>query len=154
MCHNAVRFWPKKKAKHTGTLSASLAAVVTDVFNDAITNTVEVGFEEYGRWLDMRKIDPAAGGEAYLEALAKWLMDKGLYQRRLARYLEKRGLVQADKNALKNMAWAVAKKRDQRPRARRWYNKSKGAIDDLFNAIAADLPQVVLDQLKSSFKPQ
>ena len=143
----------RRKYRHTGDLGDSLAAIVTDVFGDAVTNTLELGFWEYGRWIDMRNLSPAGGGEQYLNELAKWIQDKGLYSKLLAGYLERRQLVQADKNALQNIAFAIARSRAAKtPRQRGWYAKSsQGAINTLYNDIAAGLPDIVIEQLKAQF---
>lgn len=143
----------RRKFQHTGDLADSLASSVTEVFGGALTNTVEIGFMDYGRWIDMKGLAPAEGGGQYIEDLAKWVVDKGLYPKLLAGYLERRGLQQAGKSALNDIAWSIARTRATRaPKRRAWYAKSSaGAVGDLFNIIAADMPTEVLSALKKQF---
>ena len=144
----------KKRAKVSGELISSLQYALTQVTSGAVTNTIEIAFAEHGRFVDIKKLKPAAGGEDYLAELAKFIVEKGLYQKMVQRYIETRKLRKAPPNVLQNLAWAMAKKRAERtPKRTKWYaSSSTGAVSDLFNRVAAGLPDIIIKELKHGFE--
>lgn len=144
----------KRGSKATGQLISSLQFALTQATSGAVTNTIEIAFNESGRFIDMKRLKPSEGGDEYIAALAKWIVDKGLYEKMVQRYIETRKLRKAPANVLQNLAWAMAKKRAERtPKRTKWYaSSSTGAVSDLFNRVAAGLPDIIIKELKKGFE--
>lgn len=144
----------RRRTKATGQLIASMEYALTQVASGAVTNVIELAFEEYGRYVDMKKLKPAGGGTEYIAALAQWIVDKGLYEKMVQQYIETRKLRKPPANVLQNLAWAMAKKRAERtPKRTKWYAASStGAVSDLFNRVAAGLPDIIITELKKGFE--
>ena len=142
----------KRGINASGELIRSMEYAAVQVFNQAITNTIEIAFDEHGRYVDMRRLNVPEGGVDYIQNLAAWIVKKGLYDRFVQGYIQRRKLKKAPPSVLNNMAWAIAIKRRKTRRPRAWYNKSKSAaITDLFNQVAAGMPQLVSDEIKKGF---
>jgi len=70
-----------------------------------------------------------------------------------ANYLRKRKTKTLPPNILTQLAWSVAISRVARVKRRRqWYNKSKSAaITELYNQVAANLPERIAQEIKKAF---
>ena len=147
-----VAFLRSRGIKASGDLERSLAAEVTDAVK-AEGIAILIGFEEYGRIVDMRRFNPPEGGGDYLLALQDWIRRKGLEQKFVQGYMRKRNLKRPPERVLTYIAWGIARKRfDGKYRRRRWYNKSKSAaITELFRDVAANMPEQVAQQIKDQF---
>ncbi len=142
----------KRGINASGELIRSMEYAAVQVFNQAITNTIEVAFDEHGRYVDMKRLNVPDGGVDMIQNIASWIVKKGLYDRFVQGYIQRRKLKKAPPSVLNNMAWAIAIKRRKTRRSRAWYNKSKSAaITDLFNQVAAGMPQLVSDEIKKGF---
>lgn len=143
----------RKGIKASGALISSLESEVTQTLQQAALVKIEIAFEPYGRYLDMKNLHAPAGGDDYLKALQEWIEKKGFRQKWTNRFMAQRHLKTVPPDILSRLAWAVAVSRRQRvKRARKWYNKPKQAsITELYNLVAADLPQLVADEIKKAF---
>jgi hypothetical protein len=144
----------KRRAVATNALVDSMGYALQQVAEGAVTNIIQLGFEEHGRYIDMRRLDPADGGVAYINALAKFIVDKGLYAKFVQQYITRYRLRTPPENVLQKLAWAMAKSRAARSKRRTpWYAKSSaGAVSDLYNRVATGMPEIIMQQLKQQFK--
>jgi hypothetical protein len=146
-----IAFLRSRKISATGDLTNSLAYEVTaGVKSEGVA--LLMAFEEYGRIIDMRRFNPPEGGGDYLMALQDWIRRKGLEQKFIRGYMRRRKLKKVPERVLTYIAWGIARKRfEGKYRRRRWYNKSKSrAISELFQDIAANMPELVAEQIKAS----
>ncbi len=143
-----------KGIRATGELIASLQTEVLSTLEGAARTRVELAFNEYGRYVEMRRLHAPAGGSDYILSLEKWIEQKGLLGKMTANYIAKRNVRQVPPSILNQLAWSVAISRHERVKRRRqWYSKSKSAsITELFNQVAANLPELVVRELKAAFK--
>lgn len=142
----------KRKILASGELRDSFAFSLTKRLNESVTNAIELEFNEYGRFIEMKRLNVPGGGEEYLNALAAWIIKKGLQDKMTQGFVAKRNLRAAPPNVLRSLAWAIAVNRTKKYRRRSWYAKSKSAaVTDLFNRVAAGIPDIVLDELKKAF---
>ncbi|MBL7780693.1 MAG: hypothetical protein JNM22_05700 [Saprospiraceae bacterium] len=149
------RSWlASKKIDASGELSSSLQSEINDQVQGEVVEIL-MEFADHGRYIDMRRLKPAAGGGEYLNMLIEWMQRKGLEQRFIAGFVRRHNLNKAPQDVLNRAAWGIIKKRSLgRPRRRTWYNKPKSrGITDLFNRVAAGLLDItatdLVDQLKS-----
>lgn len=135
----------------TGGLRDSFAFGMTKSVTEAITNSLELSFSEYGRFVEMKNLNVPRGGSEFIDALAAWIVRKGLEAKMTSDFVRMRNLRQPPPNVLNYLAWSIAIKRNQRFRRRTWYAKSKSAaVTDLFNRVAAGVPDIVMDEIKKS----
>jgi hypothetical protein len=115
---------------------------------------IQIAFPSYGRYIEMPRLKPPAGGTDYIAALEAWIEQKGLRQKMTANYLKRRNLRTAPPNILNQLAWSVAVSRSQNYRRRvQWWNKAKSAsITELYNRVAANLPELVAREFTEAFK--
>ena len=102
----------------------------------------------------MKRLKPAKGGGDYIEGLIQWIKERGLEEQFVRRYMRRRRLKKVPARVLNQIAWGIAIKRSSRSRTRRraWYNKPKSAaITELFNQVAANMPEQVADEIKKTF---
>lgn len=129
----------------------SFAYSLTKSLNTAVTNTIELSFEDYGRFVEMKRMDVPAGGADLIANLAAWIVKKGFQEKFQRSFMTKRGLKKPPQDMLNKMAWGIAIKRSKGYRRRAWYAKSKtAAITDLFNQVASNIPDLVLQELKAA----
>lgn len=143
----------KQNATASGKLAQSLAYEVKGQAVDAAVQAV-IAFEEYGRFIDMRKLQPPKGGADYIANLIDWIQRKGLAQKYIAGYVQKRNLKKPPERVLSYIAFGIARKRSNgKYKRRRWYNRGKtAAIAELYNDIQANMPEVIAQQIKESFR--
>lgn len=137
----------------TGDLIDSLGLEVTSTLENALITRIEIEFATYGRYLDM-KMKPAKGGSDYIQGIVQWMEDKGFETKFINDFLakRKRRTITRDK-VLNQIAWGIAIKRSIKYKRRVWWNKPKSAaISDLYNRVAAGLPDKVLQEIKKAFK--
>jgi len=143
----------KRKVDTSGKLIESMQYALTKTANSAITNTIELAFEDYGRYIEMKRLNVAEGGQEFIDSLAAWIIKKGFVQKWQPAFLEKRKLKTAPQNIANQMAWGIVKNRNKGYRRRAWYAKSKSAaVSDLFNRVAAEIPELILNELKAAFQ--
>lgn len=128
--------------------------LIREFFSEVVASNqkeaVEIlmSFPDHGRYIDMRTMKPAKGGEDYINRLVEWIKDKGFEDKFSGRYTERRNLKRIPERALVYIAWGIAAKRSEKYRRKAWWNKRKSAaITDLYNTVAAGLPDVVADQI-------
>lgn len=135
----------------SGQLRDSFAYGLTKSVTSAVTNTIALAFDDYGRYIEMKRLAVPRGGSEFIDNLAAWIVRKGFAERWKQQFLQKRGLRTAPPDILQQMAWGIAVNRRERYRRRSWYAKSKSAaITDLYNRVAAGLPDIVMDEIKKS----
>ena len=101
----------------------------------------------------MKRLNVAEGGQEFIDSLAAWIIQKGFVQKWQPAFLEKRKLKTAPQNIANQMAWGIVKKRSVAYRRRPWYAKSKSAaVSDLFNRVASEIPDIILQELKAAFQ--
>ncbi len=147
--------WLEKKGiRASGTLLSSLQQEVTETLEGAARVQIDILFADRGRYIDLKRQRVPAGGGDYIAELEKWIEEKGLRERFTQRYLRNRKVRRAPETVLNQLAWAVAKSRHERYRRRSaWYNKAKAAsVTDLYNQVAAGLPEKVAQEIKNAFK--
>lgn len=142
-----------KGVKVTGELIDSLQSEVLSTLEGAARTRIEVAFNTYGRFLEMPRLKPPAGGSDYIEALEEWIDKKGLRGKMVQNYLNTRHVRTVPPNILNQLAWGVAISRAKRYKRRvQWYNKPKSAsITELFNRVAANLPELVAREITAAF---
>lgn len=150
---NRVAVLSRRKISTTGQLAASMQYALTSAVQGAVVAMLDLSFQDQMRWLDMKNLNVPAGGLSYLDDLAAWVVRKGLSSKFIADYVSKRRLRKPPQNVLNQIAWGIALKRSiaykRRPVA---YSKSKSAaITDLFNQVAAGLPEIVAQEIKAGF---
>lgn len=148
------RAWLQSKGiSVTGELVSSLQSEILSTLEGAARTRLEVAFETRGRYIEMRNLKPPAGGDDYIAAIEQWIEQKGLRGKMTENYLRKRNVRNMPPNILNQLAWSVAVGRSQRYRRRvQWYNKPKSAaITDLFNRVAANLPELVAREITAAF---
>jgi hypothetical protein len=150
----ARKSWLESKGiKVSAELIQSLESEVTSILEGAAKTRIDIAFNTYGRYIEMKNLNAPAGGSDYIEALEGWIEQKGLRQRMTTSFLNKRNLRQAPPNILNQLAWSIAISRSQRVKRRRqWINKPKSAaITELYNRVAAGLPERVAQEIKNAF---
>lgn len=137
----------------SGDLQDSFAYNQGQDANATITNTLELVFNDYGRYVEMKRMSLPKGGTELIDALAEWIVKKGLEAKMTRDFVTRRKLKKAPEDILTRLAWGMAVKRQQKYRRRIWYNKSKSAaLTELFNRVAAGLPEIVIQELKHSLQ--
>lgn len=138
----------------SGVLAGSMTASID---RQARAEAVEllIGFEEYGRFIDMKPTAQDKWGRPAIERIKKWVLKVGLDEFE-GGFLRKYGRLPAlDGQFLNKIAWGIAVKRSGgKYRRRRWWNKPKTAgISELFNEVAAIIPPAVAQQVSKTLKP-
>jgi phage replication-related protein YjqB (UPF0714/DUF867 family) len=147
--------WMESKGiKATGELINSLELEITSILDQAAKTKIAIAFNDYGRFIEIKNLYVPGGGTDYIESLEKWIEKKGYRQKMTANYLATRKVRTVPANILNQLAWAIAISRKNRvARRRQWYNKPKSAaITELYNKVAAGLPERVAQELKNAFK--
>lgn len=143
----------KRKMVASNQLIESMHFALTKSLNSAVSNTIELAFEDYGRMIEMKHLNVPGGGPELINELAGWIERKGLFQKFQRAFMEKRKLKTPPQDMLNQMAWGIAVKRNKGFRRRVWYAKSKSAtVSELYNRVAAGIPDIVLSELKASFQ--
>lgn len=149
--HDRIAFLKKRKVESTGELIDSMAA---EMNRQARREAVELllAFEEHGRYIDMKRLHPAKGGNAVV-SVEDWMKRKGFVDAFTKRYVKKYNMKKTPSNVLNKIAWGIVIARSGgKVKRRPWYNKPRtAAVADLYNEVAAMIPDVVADQLKSNF---
>lgn len=137
----------------SGELLEGLAFEIQSQLDDALQTRISLAFPEHGRFRDMKNLNAPGGGSDYIENLEEWIKRKGLESKFTRGFMATRKLKTIPINIRNQMAWGIAFKRRIAYRRRRgWYSKSKSAsITDLYNNIAANLPDKVLQEIKAAF---
>lgn len=146
-----VAFLKKKKIFASGDL---INQIQSDVNAQARREAVEVlmSFPDHGRHLDMRTMQPAEGGGDYILSILDWMNKRGFSQKFTEKYMDRRKMNKVPERVLVYIAWGIVVKRSKKYKRKAWYNKSKtAAINDIFNIVAAGIPDVVSAQIKEQF---
>lgn len=144
-------FLRKRKIQASGELINSLESEVVRAAAKEVAEIL-IGFSEHGRFVDMR-MNPPAGGEDYVGLIVEWIKKKGFEEKFTARYMEQRRLKNVPEKVLVYIAWGIVRKRTGKYRKKAWWNKAKtGAIADLYNQVAANIPDTVSKQIQKQFE--
>jgi hypothetical protein len=109
-----------------------------------------MSFEDHGRFIDMRSLQPPEGGRDYILNIIRWMQNKGLTEKFIKGYMRRRKLKRVPERVLTYIAFGIARKRfSGKFRRTRWYNKRKTAtVSVLFDNIRAGIPDIFLEELK------
>jgi|GEM_PF-1180953 len=112
-----------------------------------------IGFEEHGRFIDMRRLQPPEGGADYIANLITWIDQAGLTAKMKRGYVKRRNLKTVPERVMTYIAFGIARKRlNGKYRRTRWYNKSKSAkISELYDQVLANMPEVIFEEIKAEF---
>lgn len=141
------RKYLSERIQASGELSNNMASQVD---RQARADGVQLlmSFPDHGRFIDMRRLDRAEGGEELVTAIEDWIREKGQEAKMVRKFMRKHGLKTVPSDVINRIAWGIV--RSPRKRRRRWYNKPKsGAITDLYNMVAEQLPDEVIRQQKA-----
>lgn len=137
----------------SGQLRDSFEYGLTKSLTSAVTNTLDLAFDDYGRFVEIKRLNVPRGGSEFIDNLAAWIVRKGLESQFKQSFMRKRGLQREPPDMLRQMAWGIAVNRNKRYRRRPWYAKSKSAaVTDLFNRVAGGLPELVAQEIKEAFQ--
>lgn len=143
----------RRKILASGGLQDSFEYALTKDINNAVTNSLELAFDEYGRFIEMKQLNIPRGGSEFIDALAAWIVKKGLEASMTRAFMATRKLRKVPPTILNQLAWSVAVKRRAGYRRRSWYAKSKSAaVTDLFNRVAGGIPDIVVQEMKNAFQ--
>jgi hypothetical protein len=155
-------FLSAKKINASGALQQSIASETVRQASAGIIETL-IEFEDSGRYIDMKKLQPSKGGDLYILALENWLKDRGFFAKWRASFEDKyegnrkysrisSGKTR-DARALSRMAWGIAINRSNgKMKRKRWYNTPKtAALTELYNRVAANLPSIAADAITKQF---
>lgn len=141
----------KTGAKSSGQLKRSFGSRIVRG-QDGAAVRIEIGFEEHGRYIDMKRIEHDKWGRNALERLVDWIERKGI-ERFAPGFLKKYNLKKQPKGIVNNIAWGIMVNRSKgKFRRKKWYAAAKEAgVTELFNEVAANIPDQVIDGFKKSF---
>lgn len=144
----------RRGAVASGDLAQSLAYEVRAQALGAGVQAL-IAFEESGRFIDMRRLQPAEGGADYITNLIGWIEKKGLKQKMIDGYMARRKLKTVPENVMTYLAFGIAKKRfNGKYKRTRWYNKAKtGQLAEVYDRVLAGMPDVIFEELKKGFVP-
>lgn len=113
-----------------------------------------IGFEEYGRFIDMKPTAQDKWGRQAIERIKEWVRRVGPEKFEAGFIRRYKRLPYLEGQFLNRIAWGIAVKRSYgKYRRRRWWNKSKTAgLTELYNQVAAALPATVAEQVKNTLK--
>ena len=142
-------FFDKKKMVDTGKLKNSFEyEIETNPRKTAIE--LLVSFPDYGRYLDIKRLQSAKGGTTYVDAIEAWVKRHGFDKKWAADYLKKYNLKKIPKNIANRLAWGIVRNRaklsaaQQNKQKRAWYTRRRtGAFYGLYSQIARELPRIV-----------
>lgn len=146
----------KRKINTSGQLSSSLQGEVASAFEGGVRTTIDLMFQEHGRYIDIKRLRPAFGGGDYIDGLVEWIERKGFRQQFVSGFLRRRRLKQEPQDVLNQIAWGIVKKRSTQFRRRSpWlYKSSAAAISDLYNRVASRMPEIVAEEISKQFPQQ
>ena len=144
----------RRRTNASGDLAKSLSYEVKAQTLSAATELL-LAFEEHGRFIDMRRLQPAEGGADYIANIISWIEAKGLREKFVRGYMRNRKLKKVPERVMTYIAFGIARKRfNGRYRRTKWYNKFKSAnITEMYDQIQAGLPDIVLEEMKRGFDP-
>ena len=139
----------------SGDLARSLQYEVRAQAVDAGVQAL-IAFEESGRFIDMKNLQPAEGGVEYIQNIISWIQRKGLEEKMITGYTKKRNLERLPERVLTYIAFGIARKRfNGKYKRTRWYNKTYPAkITELYDTILANLPDMIAEEMKQGFDPR
>jgi hypothetical protein len=142
----------RKKVRASGDLTSDMDFEVDrQAREDAVV--MLLAFEEHGRFIDMKHLDGAKGGDEYVDAIRAWIRLRGWEDKFIEAFKNKHPLRKVPHNLLTRIAWGIIRKRSLKIRPRRWWNSTKTAwLGEVYNVIASQLPDRTLAELTKSFK--
>lgn len=143
----------KRKINAAGDLSGSMQGEVTQAFEAGVRTTIDLMFADHGRYIDIKRLKPAAGGGDYIDGLVEWIERKGFREKFVSGFLRRRRLKREPQDVLNQIAWGIVKKRSTQYRRRSpWlYKSSAAAINTLYNRVASRMPQIVAEEIAKQF---
>jgi hypothetical protein len=111
----------------------------------------QFGFNEDGRYHDMRRVDKSA--DIHGDAFESWITSKVKQgQIRYSRLAEKLGVAFSDPRVIHDLKWRMARSDTfNTKKRRRWYNKGKEAsVNDLYDELQETIMAITLNGFKSA----
>jgi hypothetical protein len=143
----------RKQMRASGDLSRSMRYSVTkDAINDV--RDLFVQFAEQGRWMDMKNMRRANGGEEYVKAIMDWMDAKGLTSDMILKWWSDNNYRKIPSTIKNQIAWGIIKSRANKIKRQKWYNASKtAAVNELHHRIGNALLPKVEGEVKKMFEP-
>lgn len=118
------------------------------------SGVISLYFEDSGRYIDMKKLAHDKWGRNAITRLMEWAQTRGVENFKEGQ-LKKYGYwPKTEAQQLNKIAWGIARsKTDGKFKRIPWYARAKGGgISELYNRVAAGLPEVAAKEIKDSFK--
>ncbi len=145
-----IQYLAARKISVTNELVRSIQAESKILLSDAIVET-SIAFEDYGRYIEMKKLQPAAGGSDLIGKIEEWISKRG-FARFKNKFEKAYGRVINEQKAINRLAWAIIRTRSEgKFKAKRWHTKARNAkMYELYNEILAGLPEVVSEEVRKA----
>jgi hypothetical protein len=142
----------KQKITASRDLINSIQSEVQNRLEEALMTRIQIEFETYGRYLDIKTLKPARGGGDYVEGLEDWIKKKGFERKFIDGFIKKRRLKRLPPNILNQIAWGIVINRTKKYKRRQWWQRpATAAVTDLYNRVAAGLPELVAKEITKQF---
>lgn len=146
-----IAFLQKRKIAVTNDLINSIAVETKIAFEKATVETI-IAFEDSGRFIEMKGLNPSAGGSDYLLAVEAWIQKRG-WEKFEKKFEQKYGEVLNQYKGIRRLAWAIIRNRNNRKfKPKRWHTKARAAqLGELYNSILAGMGDIVTNEIKGAF---
>lgn len=112
-------------------------------------------FQTHGRFLDMKRVHYAKGGEDYIDGLVEWMTNKGIVNDLIADWWTRNTNRQIPPDIERRIAWGIIKTRLKKQKQWKWYNKSKqAALNELNTRVLLAMTQPMLTDISAILAPQ
>jgi hypothetical protein len=106
-------------------------------------------FQTHGRWLDMRQMQPAKGGKAYIEEIVAWMHQKGIANDMIAQWWIHNNGRKVPADIERRIAWGIMKAQIRKRKRWKWYNSSKtAALNELNTRVLFALSGASLQDIR------
>jgi hypothetical protein len=146
-----IAFLQKRKITVTDELINSIATETKIIFDRATVETV-IAFEEHGRYIEMKGLNPSDGGADYLLAVEAWIKKRG-WDKFEKKFEAKYGEVLNQYKGIRRLAWGIIRNRNKKKfKPKRWHTRARAAqVGELYNSILAGMGDIVTNEIKGAF---
>lgn len=142
---NRRAYWQRRKLNSSGTLINSIEFDTDSGKADVVS--ILIGFEGYGRILEMKNVSHDKWGRNAISRVEDWIKRKGV-QAFVPGFLEKYGYKSPPVDIVNRIAWGILKS-PGKGRSGLWAKPKSAAVSDLYNDVAAaSLKGVSQDSVK------
>lgn len=141
-----------RKITASGDLSRSIEAGVTKGGEQGAV-TILIAFNDYGRIVEMRRINHDKWGRNAVTRVEDWIREKGI-SRFVPGFMQRHPEWKTTpKDVVNRAAWGILVSRSANKfRRRPWWNKAKTAsVSSLYNQVATATADATMEELKESF---